>query len=271
MSYSIESANYTNWEAPDWETPLLRFLVTFKSNGPLTPTAVPVVHIEFPTAKPSWSPSLTFPIRRAIGKVIIPTSQITVKAMTVIVTVARVLCALVIATFEAFIFTVGLYVTLVLACWKSKGTPPFWPWASSFWLTRRVVRYIGPAASSSLDSKSDNDGDGHTGESNPENSEDEGPRTPQPLTSIWGFFTSKSPLDDLLVTFQVTRPFVQPLSLRWRRQPAPIDDEEKKSPAASSAVGGHADGNSTRSRNASLHHEAKAGILQEKGEEKLPM
>jgi len=263
MSYTIESANFTSWEVPSWEIPLLRLLVIFKNDPLAAPMAIPTIDLEFPNAKPSWSPSLTFPIRRAIGKVIIPTGKVTVEVMAVLASIARVLYVLVIASFKAFIFMVGLYVTLVFACWKSKRSPPFWPWASSFWLTRRVVIYIGPTESSSGGSKS---GDDHAAETDPE---DEGPRTPQPLTSIWGFFTSKSPLDDLLVTFEFTKPFVQPL--RWRKQPVPIDDEEKTSPAASSAIRGHANGNSTRSRNASLHHETKAESHQEKCEENLPI
>ncbi|KEF55560.1 uncharacterized protein A1O9_08310 [Exophiala aquamarina CBS 119918] len=273
MFYSIESANYTEWEAPDWNTPLLRLLVMYDQSS-ARPNPAAGVHIEFPTEDSSWSPSLTFPLRRAIGKVLIPTGKFAAEVMAILATATRVLYVLVVATFKAFIFTLGLYVVLVLACWKSKGSPPFWPWARSFWLTRRVVRYVGPAAAScplgDAISGADHDHDhDHDHGSHDTVNPDDAPRTPQPLTSIWGFFTSKSPLDDLLVTFQATKPFVEPLSLRWRRRPAPIDDEEKKTPAASSGVAEDSNGDTTRSRNTSFH-ETKNGE-KEMSEEKVPV
>jgi len=39
-------------------------------------------------------------------------------------------------------------------------------------------------------------------------------RHPKPLSSIWAFFKSSSPLDDLFITFAWTRPLTQPLQRR---------------------------------------------------------
>lgn len=212
---------------------------------------IPVIQVQFPAAKSSWSPSLTFPIRRGIGNIIIPTGQIVVELLSLTATTLRLFIILVLGFANVLIWTLGLYVSLVLACWASKRFPPFWPWAHSFWLTSRVVRLLGPAANTLVDDVKSNHGDDtETEDSNA------AARGPQPLTSIWAFFTSKSPLDDLLVTFEATRPFVQPLSLVWRR-PAPIDEEQP--PAESSGVGPHVNADGTRSRNASIH-ETKTGL-----------
>jgi hypothetical protein len=233
-----------------------------------TSRQTPAIQIQFPTAKSSWSPSLTFPVRRAIGNVIVPTGEIVIELLSLPATILRLFAILVLGFANIFIYTLGLYVFLVLACWASKRFPPFWPWAHSFWLTRRVVRLLGPATSAQVDDLKSGKAEKDHGDDTESGESDVSPRGPQPLTSIWAFFTSKSPLDDLLVTFETTRPFVQPLSFVWRRRPTPVDEEQP--PAASSGVGPHVNADSTRSRNASIH-ETKTGLHEnnEKDNEKV--
>lgn len=108
------------------------------------------------------------------------------------------------------VFWVGVvYLLVVLACWSKRGRPNFWPWARRFVLTRAIVRYARPTV----------EGEDEEFE---EYEDAEGTETnriePKALTSPWAFFTSSSPLDDLLVTYEVTRPFVRPIHLTLRRR-----------------------------------------------------
>lgn len=216
----------------------------------------PTIQVRFESG---WSPSMTFPIRRAVSQVMVPTAQIVGGLFTYIVFMAWNIASTV-------IYLTGLYVLLVVACWAPKR-PPFWPWARSFWLTRHAVRLLGPPSDTSMDKSGYGDDDKNPEESDMSSSSSSSARrTPQPLTSVWAFFTSKSPLDDLLATFEFTKPFVQPLTLQWGRSGAPTVDEEQ-APATSSGVGAHDDAgaNATRSRNASLHQtedkaDAKVGV-----------
>jgi len=120
---------------------------------------------------------------------------------------------------------VAIYVLVVLVSWKANRRPPFWPWARTFWLTRGVTTYLAPDSADSVDSGPGTDVDGDA---------DELPLGPQPLQSVWAFFRSPSPLDDLLVTFETTRPLVRPL--HWTRRRNPSDEESRLGPIGVSTV-----------------------------------
>ncbi|OCT50108.1 hypothetical protein CLCR_07084 [Cladophialophora carrionii] len=164
---------------------------------------------------PNSSPSSTFMARRAILRILLPSWSLV--ADVLMPRVGRLMVVLATAVSLAFwVFVV--YAAVVLACWKASGMTDFWPWARTFWMTRRVVSYLGAKISPARDPA---EGKVVVDESEGAETTDEVARTgPTPLTSPWAFFTSSSPLDDLFVTFEATKPLVQPLGrtgLRRRR------------------------------------------------------
>lgn len=227
----------TTWEIPGFRRPLLEMHFSLKDNlNTNASIATQIIDTILVRADTGWSPSLTFPIRQGIVKILAPTFE--VLGGIVSFTVTSIL-----AFTYLLIYTLGIYVLLVLACYSASKRPPFWKWARSFPLTKHAVRLLGPPAELGRDEKDDDEDDGPK-------SSDETVTGPQPLTSVLAFFTSKSPLDDLLVTFEFTRPFVQPLSLSWRR--STLADEEQ-APGTSSGVGAQENAGVTRPRNTSLH------------------
>ncbi len=90
-------------------------------------------------------------------------------------------------------------------------------------MTRDVVRYV----SAKLAPMRSVDGEDDENEDMPSVAETSG-RRPTPLTSPWGFFTSSSPLDDLFVTFEVTRPLVLQIRLR-QRQTGDLEEQTERS------------------------------------------
>jgi hypothetical protein len=123
-------------------------------------------------------------------------------------------------------YILAIYVFLVLLCWAICRCPPFWTWVKTFWLTKHPAAVIGPRLRLFQTDAADSEragGDKQQTEA----------RTPQPLTSVWAFFTSSSPLDDLFATFEITRAFVQPLALSWRR--GRPDDVESRAATSSGA------------------------------------
>lgn len=103
--------------------------------------------------------------------------------------------------------SIGYFVVVVI-CWMVWGSRrPFTTWIRNFWLTRRIHRYImGPPPPSIW------------GPSGPLEGEDEEKghrREPEgriiPVTGIVSFFTSSSPLDSLLASFENTRWMVLPI------------------------------------------------------------
>jgi len=201
--------------------------IFFNRSTPANPSLASF-HVELPTEHPNFSPSRTLFIRRAISSVIVPVGLFVNEIfgnflsypIIIIFTVAQVL-------FNIVIF----YVLLVLACWVSRRCPPFWPWTRTFLLTKTVVTYLGPRPASVTEDVEDNESACEKDKTGNENeAESVGGQDsllgPKPLRSTWEFFTSSSPLDDLFATFEATRPFVQPLSFKWR-QSRPEDDENR--------------------------------------------
>lgn len=178
-------------------------------------------HTRFPQDLRNSSPSRTLIIRRAISAVLVPTWLF----IDAVVSVVGETVMFVVKDFLFLLTLLGFYVVLVLACWKRAGSPPFWAWARSFWLTARVAAVLEPKLTERDDVKlrgngKDSDGSGSEGEDGRVKDGD----GPKPLTSVWAFFRSSSPLDDLLVTFEITRGLVQPLN--WTQGRRRLGDEE---------------------------------------------
>ncbi|KAK5059793.1 hypothetical protein LTR84_009676 [Exophiala bonariae] len=225
------------WEQPGSRRPLLEMHFTLKDSlNANVSIATQVVDTISVRADSGWSPSLTFPIRQGIVKILAPTFEVLGGIFTFIIFLA-------LSFTHLLIYILGLYVLLVIACYWAAKRPPFWPWARAFLLTKHAVRILGPPTELGKDEKDDANGNGLE-------SSDETTSGPQPLTSVLAFFTSKSPLDDLLVTFEFTKPFVQPLTLSWRRS-VPADEEQ--APGTSTGIGTQDSAGATRPRNTSLH------------------
>ncbi|KAJ9616469.1 hypothetical protein H2200_000188 [Cladophialophora chaetospira] len=184
--------------------------------------------------KPNSSPSRTFPIRRAIQAILVPSwFFIDEVVFPLIEASASILSGAVHLVFWLII----IYVVAVLAYWKASGAGAFWPWTRTFWMTRAMVRYLGarisPARFGTDVDKADLDGsEGETSDTASAVTSREGPT---PLTSPWAFFTSSSPLDDLFVTFEATKPLVQPIGLR-RRRTGDLEGQAGESTASASTT-----------------------------------
>lgn len=177
-------------------------------------------------------------MRRAISSIIVP---IGIFVNEYVLGFAWVPIMAVLGLANVVFYALTIYVLVVLAFWAGRSFPPFWPWARSFRLTRGVVAYLGPRMNPSRAAEEGSEGLQGSSKANGEDGAaeidlDEAIVGPTPLRSVWAFFTSRSPLDDLLVTFEVTRPFVQPLGLSLRRTRDPVarvDDEERQIETAS--------------------------------------
>ena len=147
-----------------------------------------------PTDKPSSSPSYSYLVRVMILKIIKPTVLGLRSLLAEVGAVCATLWAFVILLVQ-FVIAYMLIVTLV---WWVKGRPPF----REFLATSLLTRFIHAQLVSTR---------GEEANSDKLNSIDNHEEQPKPLSSIWAFFTSKSPLDDLLFTFAFTRRLTQPL------------------------------------------------------------
>lgn len=172
------------------------------------------------------SPSLTFPLRLVVCRILVSSYQFADDWVFAYMRNPIIIFLSVLYV----VFWVGVvYCLVVLACWSKRGRPNFWPWARRFGLTRYVVRYIRPTMIEGGKDEIDYEYE--------EDMEMERPRPePRPLTSPWAFFTSSSPLDDLLVTYRVTRPFVQPIHLIRRRRTRDIEGGEEVTMATTSSL-----------------------------------
>ncbi|KIW70388.1 hypothetical protein PV04_02661 [Phialophora macrospora] len=190
---------------------------------------------------PNSSPSSTFRARRTILRVLLPSWSLVAKG--VIPRIGKLIIVLAGALYLAFWMCV-VYTAVVMACWKASRTAAFWPWARTFWMTRHVVSYLGAKVSSSA--RGPDEGrivvatDGNKADATASGAGDEvvSSTGPRPLTSPWAFFTSSSPLDDLFVTFEATKPLVQPIGrngLRRRRTGDDLERQVESAPSASSA------------------------------------
>ncbi|KAI1611056.1 hypothetical protein EDD36DRAFT_311697 [Exophiala viscosa] len=210
-------------------------------------------HAHFPKDPRNSSPSRTFDVRRAISAILVPTWFFIEAVMNVIG--APIFFIVQIILFALTLL--GCYVVLVLGYWKREGSPAFWPWARNFLLTSRIAVYLEPkltARPGEAQKDSGDDGSGDEGEDS-----DRGQQGPQPLTSVWAFFRSSSPLDDLFVTFEITRGLVQPLSLT-RRQERVGDEESRLEHGSSTGIEGRDGGKeiSTTTRTGSADNGEKS-------------
>ncbi|EXJ78547.1 hypothetical protein A1O1_08948 [Capronia coronata CBS 617.96] len=221
------------------------------------------------------SPSQTFMLRRAISALIVPVGLF---LNEYIVNYADLTVVVLLRTAQFLCCTVGIYLGVVLVCWKIKGSPPYHRFIRSFWLTRPMVVFV-VQRDSEYDLDSDpfttTGGSGYRGARRYHMGSEKGDRkyehvetrsqqeglatSPKPLTCLWDFVSSRSPLDDLLVTFEATRGFVRPLGVQtrmrlWRRESrrGPIDDndgteeEERETPRYSSPYGDDDDDEESR-------------------------
>ncbi|KAI1624790.1 hypothetical protein EDD37DRAFT_664935 [Exophiala viscosa] len=183
-------------------------------------------HAHFPKDPRNSSPSRTFDVRRAISAILVPTWFFIEAVMNVIG--APIFFIVQIILFALTLL--GCYVVLVL-------------------LEPKLTARPGEAQKDSGD-----DGSGDEGEDS-----DRGQQGPQPLTSVWAFFRSPSPLDDLFVTFEITRGLLQPLSLT-RRQERVGDEESRLEHGSSTGIEGRDGGKeiSTTTRTGSADNGEKS-------------
>ncbi|EXJ84360.1 hypothetical protein A1O3_05027 [Capronia epimyces CBS 606.96] len=190
----------------------------------------------------SSSPSRTFVVRRTISALVVPVGLFVIDHVF-----AHIWFPVEIGFRIAHVlfFLLAVYVAVVFVCWKAQGSPPYWRFTRTFWLTRPVTAYLGPRLAS-RDNENDDDElfDGTSrGEKRgyKSNLDDDTfslqrPRSrtssgPKPLTSFRAFFSSRSPLDDLFVTFDSTRGFVRPLEIParfWFWRPRERQREEER-------------------------------------------
>lgn len=153
-------------------------------------------------------PSRTYPIRKLILRLLVPMYY---GAVTFAEATFKILWTAVQASFWIAV----VYSTLVFICWCFSGrTEPFETWSKHFWLTKHLsCKVFGPPEPQvwSVLGPLDRDEEEHKPQ-----------RLAKPLTSPWAFFTSSSPLDDLLVTFAATRWMVQPAWPKTKRKTSPL-------------------------------------------------
>lgn len=184
--------------------------------GPWTPTDEPLlalynsdgfnstpIQIKFPNPIEvvNSSPSRTFPLRKAIQSVLVPTglfihrhSGFVALGLTAILQVIDIAFKL-----------LAIYSLVVFVCWVAYGKPNFILWLHSFWMTRYVavmLPFLKQDPSATNPDLSSNE------------EADTSKRQPQPLRGIGDFFRSPSPLDDFFVTFESTRYMVEPIRFR---------------------------------------------------------
>jgi hypothetical protein len=154
-------------------------------------------HVILPTNVPSWSPSYTYPVRAFILMILKPTS---LALWAFVVGIGPVISSVwtIITMFAQYLI---VYIAIVMLVWLIKGRPPF----AQFFATSPFTRFIHDSLVPREEQQQSTEK-----RSDPDNNREQ----PKPLTSFWAFFRSTSPLDDLLVTFALTRRLAQPLQHR---------------------------------------------------------
>jgi hypothetical protein len=151
-------------------------------------------HAILPAETPSFSPSYTYPVRVMILRILKPTGLMLGEFLGVLGSIGSVIWNLVTLVAQWLI----LYMVVVVVVWCIRGRPPF----REFFATSLLTKFIYTALVSNGEQRSSSVDLVDVDDDNVQ---------PTPLTSIWDFFRSTSPLDDLFVTFTVTRPLTQPL------------------------------------------------------------
>ncbi|KAL2421693.1 hypothetical protein ABEF95_001805 [Exophiala dermatitidis] len=217
-------------DTPQKFPPLLsiKFNTTKLKSPPTTivDTQLPF-RIRFPNpgSESNSSPSQTFVIRRTICSLVVPVALFLDKIFDVFIYAS---ITLLIEIARLSLVTLAIYFCVVLACWKSQGLPPFTQFARTFWLTKVPVACLS-ALSVWCGLSRDQDSEACYGDDEyirgekekylyHQNDDPEGHASGRhrPLTGVRDFFLSRSPLDDLLVTFEATRGLVRPWSGRNR-------------------------------------------------------
>ena len=147
------------------------------------------------------SPSRTFAVRRAIQSVLVPTGLFVYNHSGF---VGIGLVALIHALSIVFML-LAIYLLVIFVCWVAHGKPTFGPWLQSYWLTKHAAARL---PTQNLDSQA---WDRSFSESSAWK------HRPQPLRGIGDFFRSRSPLDDLFITFESTKYMVEPIKLSRTR------------------------------------------------------
>ena len=141
------------------------------------------------------SPTRTFALRRGIQSILVPTGLFVYNHSGFVATGL----ATVLYVFSIAFMVVAIYLLVVHLCWVANGKPTFRPWSRSHWLTRyALARLPIHNVASQIWDRTHNDSS-------------ESKRRPQPLRGIGDFFRSRSPLDDLFVTFEFTKYMVEPI------------------------------------------------------------
>jgi len=161
-----------------------------------------------PTKVSSSSPSYTYPIRVMILKVLKPTALALLEFLGVLNGIFTALWSFIGLVAKGLI----IYMAAVALLWLIKGKPPFQEFFATSLITRPIAARFGIKSEQQLSTAVSIE-------------KDDRKKDPKPLTNIWAFFKSTSPLDDLFVTFAFTRRLTQPL--RQRSSSASDQTEEK--------------------------------------------
>lgn len=179
------------WVEGSSNPPGLSPLLSFENYTPATQAQF---RAELPIDKSSFSPSYTYPVRILILKVLKPTVLAARSFLGLLESIGAGLWTL----FGLIAQCVVFYIAVVAVVWCARGRPPFPEFFATSPLTRFVHARLVP------------DQDHRSSTRELEKFKDK----PQPLSSVWAFFSSSSPLDDLLVMFEVTSWMTQPLGRR---------------------------------------------------------
>lgn len=157
----------------------------------------------------TWDmPSLTFPIRRFILHALKPVTLNVVGPVIEAVFFSGVIPEIL----RLMIIAALWFAAVTFGCWVAARRPPFERFVRTFPLTRWMYRtpakrmIYGPAG---FIAEVDDEDDSHERDFVDR-------RKPQPLRGVTDFFRSRSPLDDLCVTFEYTKWLLKPIG---RRQP----------------------------------------------------
>ena len=189
---------------PPGSTPLLTLSDPDGFNGISHPTLIRAEGEE------DWisTPSRTFPLRKALHNFLVWTyAAILLPVWEGTYFLRFLLFWLLMLAFWIF-YAALVYAIVVFGVWIYAGRPAFGPWAQQYVLTRWLVKKIGEVREHPTGSVQSGVGsivEAVTGIGKG------GKRDPMPLRSVFHFFTSESPLDDLLVTFAATRYLAEPL------------------------------------------------------------
>ena len=163
------------------------------------------------TALQSSSPSATYAVRVMILAIIAPTGLLVLGLITVLGPVVEFCWDVAVITVTAL----GLYCAFVLIVWVARGKRPL---SEDDFVSRLPgMELFGGRGATRTKSRGRRTVWGASG---PIEVGDEEYRraSRMPLRSVADFFRSSAPLDDLLASFESTRPFTEPMGWRYRSE-----------------------------------------------------